>query len=442
VHRPRILLQAVTMAVALSAPLQGHAEDLLETYAQARHSDPVLSSADANRQVVGEDVVQARAGLLPQLSAGFGVSDNHVSGSPVLDDGSGNRYRQRDVSANLTQVVVDVGRIARLDAAHSLLDAQDAIYRNAEQDLLIRVASAYFDVLLAQDNLITVQANEDAYRQLVDQATTRYGNGLSAQVDVEQGRSYLAAARTSSISARKAVEDARDALTQVTGIEPGKLKVLRDSLPMNPPSPADPKAWVDVALAANPVLLAGKRQIEAADSSIDAARAGHLPTLSAGVQVGRSASWPLVLNSFDSRTVTSVGLTLTVPLFAGGAIQSQVRQAVAQREGARDDLETQRRSVMRNTLERYRRVVLGIEQTQVSEQSVQSAQKALDSTRVGLGLGTQTMTDLLLAIRNLASAQLDYSQARHQFVLGRLLLLQAAGTITEADLVAVNALLH
>ncbi|CAN5263503.1 outer membrane channel protein TolC [soil metagenome] len=438
--RRRALAEHLMLALALIAPLRAHGEDLLEVYATARRADPVLSSAEATRQVVGEDVVQARSTLLPQLSAGFDITDNHVSGDN--DDGTTGRYRSRNVNANLSQVLVDVSRFARLDAAHARAEAQDAIYRSAEQALIIRVATAYFDVLLAADNLQTAQANEDAYRQQVDQADQRYRNGLAAQVDLEQARSYFSAARSSTIANRKIVDDARDALAEITGVAPGALKALREALPMNPPSPADPAQWVDVALQANPVLRAQQRTIAAAESSISAARATRLPVVSAGVNVGRGASWPNVSSAYDGRTVTSVGINVSVPLFTGGLISSQVRQAAAVRDGARDDLEAQRRQIVRATQERYRSVIAGIDQTVAARESVDSAQKALASTRVGLGLGTQTMTDLLLAIRTLTAAQTDYSQSRHQFVLGRLLLLQAAGTITESDLVSVNALLR
>ncbi|CAN5272238.1 outer membrane channel protein TolC [soil metagenome] len=438
--RRRVLAEQLLLALALIAPLRAHGEDLIQIYGIARQADPVLSAAEANRQVVGEEVVQARATLLPQVSAGFDVSDNHVSGNN--DDGTTGAYRTRNVSANLSQVLLDVSRFARLDAAHARSEAQDAIYRSAEQTLIIRVATAYFDVLLAADNLKTAEANEDAYRQQVDQADQRFRNGLAAQVDLEQARSYYSAARSSTIANRKIVDDARDALAEITGVAPGPLKALRESLPMNPPSPADPAKWVDVALEANPTLRAQQRTIAAAESGISAARAGRLPVVSAGVNVGRGASWPNVSSSYDGRTVTSIGINVSVPLFTGGAISSQVRQAAAIRDGARDDLESQRRQIVRATQERYRSVIAGIDQTIAARESVDSAQKALASTRVGLGLGTQTMTDLLLAIRTLTAAQTDYSQSRHQFVLGRLLLLQAAGTITESDLVSVNALLR
>jgi len=436
-----IVFKGSLLAIVFLTPACSHGEDLLEVYHRARLADPVLSAADASRRGVVEEVVQARAPLLPQMSAGLDMTDSRAS-DPSGSVDSGGSLRSRNLTANVSQVVFDVSKWARLDAARARANAQDASYRLAEQDLLIRVATAYFNVLLATDNLSTVQANESAYLQQVDQADQRFRNGLSAQVDVEQARAYSAAARTNTIAARKAVDDARDALAEITGVAPSTFMMLRESLPMTPPSPDNPQAWVDMALQSNPALRAQQLTIAAADSSVEAARAGHLPTVSAGVTVGRSATWPTTVGvGSDGRTIT-VGLTLSVPLFSGGAISSQVRQAAAVRDGARDSLELQRRQVARSTLERYRSVIAGIEQTLASRESVESAQKALDSTRVGLGLGTQTMTDLLLAIGSLTTAQSYYSQARHQYVLGRLLLLQSAGTLSESDLVTINMLLR
>ena len=427
---------AILAALLAAAPMAGHGEDLLQAYRQARAADPVLSAADAARRVVREGVAQARAPLLPQASAGAVFDQADVAGSAT------GQNRSRGVSASLNQVIVDVSKLAQLGAARAQADSQDATYRAAEQALFVRVASAYFDVLTATDALANVQANEDAFRQQVEQADQRYRNGLSAAVDVEQARAYHASARSNTIAARKALADAREALAEITAAAPGTLLSLREALPMDPPVPADPQAWVDAALANNPLLLAQRATIAAAEKNIAAARAGHLPSLSAGVGVGRSAAWPVAASSSDGRTVTTLGLVLSVPLFSGGATESLQRQAVAQRDGARDELETRRRRITRDVLDRYRSVVAGIGQTEATHTAVDAARKALASTRVGQGLGTQSMTDLLLAIQTLASTQSAYSVARHQFILSRLLLQQAAGAVDEADLAAINALLQ
>jgi outer membrane protein len=418
------------LAFVLMAPAV-HAEDLLQVYAQARAADPLLAQADASRGIVREGVSLARAPLLPQASAGF-----------AFDQANGDeRSRTRSANASVTQALVDVGSLARLKAAQANADAQDATYRAAEQALVIRVATAYFGVLAARDTLANVQANEDAYRQQVQQAETRWRNGIAAQVDVEQARAYHASARAGTIAARKALADAQQALAEITGVLPGELSGLKDLLPMEPPQPADPQAWVAAALSRNPIVLAQQASIGAAERSIDAARAGYLPTVSASAGVGRGASWPLA-NVNDGRTVTTVGVFVSVPLFAGGAQQAQVRQALLQRDSARDELELRRRAAVRQVQTQYAGVVAAIGQTEAQHAAVDAARNALASTRVGQELGTQTMTDLLLAIQTLTAAQNAYTAARHQFILGRLLLQQAAGEVGAAELAAVNSLLQ
>lgn len=422
-------------ALLLVGPRVSKGEDLLDVYRLARSHDPVLSAADAQRRFVREGVTQARAALLPQVSAGVSFDRSRVDG--------GADNSARNVSAGLSQVIVDLGRLARLDAARSQADAQDASYRAAEQALIVRVASAYFDVLTAADALANIESYEAAYLQQVEQTTARVRNGIGAQVDADRARAYHASARASTSAARQALADAREALAEITGQHPAAaLNTLRDALPMESPSPADPQAWVAAALEANPLLQARRLDMAAAERGIDVARAGHLPTVSAGVAVGRGSAWPVTTGRNDGRTATTVGLSLNVPLFAGGATESQVRQAVSQRDGARDELEQRRRRIARETLEHYRAVVAGIDRIGATGAAVESAKRALESTRTGHGLGTQTMTDLLLAIQTLASAQSEHSLARHRFVLSRLLLRQAAGSVDEADLAAVNALLQ
>jgi len=428
------------LALGLAAlPGASRADDLLDLYHQARRADPVLAAADAARGIVREGVDQARAPLLPQASALFGLEQSHVGGDAA---DAAERNRNRALSAGLSQVVVDLGRVAQLRSAEARAAAQDDVYRAAEQTLVVRVATAYFDVLSAADALANVQANEDAFSQQVEQADERFRQGLTALVDVEQARAYHAAARAETIGAHTALADAREALAELTGLPPGELKTLRDDVPLDAPAPADPQAWVDAALAHHPLLQAQRAGVTAAERDIDAARSGHLPTLNAALGVGRNSAWPAAGGANDGRTVTTVGLLLNVPLFAGGATQSRVRQALHERDAARDDLEARRRRVARDTLDQYRSVVAGIGQTGATRAAVEAARNALASTRVGRQLGTQSMTDLLLAIQTLASAQNQYTLVRHRFVLSRLRLQQSVGAVGETDLAAINALLQ
>ncbi|KAA0069435.1 TolC family outer membrane protein [Rhodanobacter sp. T12-5] len=447
-------LKLLTLAMVLAAiSLPSHGEDLLDAYREARANDPVLSQADANRLAIGEGVNQARASLLPQVSAGLTLSQTNGGGGTTFQDPNNpgqfistsqfGHTRTRSINGQLSQTIFDFSKYANLKAAHSASAAQDELYESAAQQLYARVAAAYFGVLTSEDALTYAKANEDAFRQQYEQSDQRFKVGLSAITDVYQAKAYYEAAKSQTIAAQNALNDAREALTQITGKPTGELKKLRDDLPMQPPSPADQDSWVKQALLTNPDLLAQKNNVETAEHNITAARSAHLPTITANVSYGKNASWYQNADIHDNRPgSTTVGLTLNVPIFSGGLIHSQVRQSIYQRDAATDALESQRRQVVRDTLNYYRSVIAGIAQVESAKASVVSGQKALEATRAGFEVGTQTMTNVLLAIQTLTSSESSYSQARHQFILNKLLLKQTAGTADIKDIEAINALLQ
>ncbi len=449
----RVKLLPVLLLLAV-APFPGHGEDLMDAYHQAVANDPVLATANAQRLLVAEGVPVARSALLPQLSAGLELDQIHSGGNSQTTDGNGNivntggggHTRDRSLSGTLSQPIINLSAFANLRAAHAASDAQDQTYRAALQNLYVRVASAYFNVLVAQDSVDINSAYENAYKQEYDQTSTRFKNGLAMAADVAQSKAYYLYIKSQRISAQDQLKDARRALEQITGQPVGTLKKLRDDLPMQPPKPDDAKAWVDAALKTNPVILAGRYTVNADEHKVSAARAQHLPTLSASLSRGKDTTWlehgSAAGITGNGRYGTTVGLTLTVPIFSGGYTQSVVRQSIDQRDSAQDSLESQRRQVRRATLNYYRSVLAGISQVQSGKAAVESGEKALDATRAGFQVGTQTMTDVLLAINTLTSAESTYSQNRHQFILDKLLLEQAAGTADLKDLEKINALLQ
>ncbi|WP_343628185.1 TolC family outer membrane protein [Roseateles sp.] len=410
-------------------PAAARAEDLLEIYDQARAADPVLAGARAVRGQQGELAVQARAALLPQWSAQLAELRNQ-------DDGS----RLHQVTHSLSQVLVDLSRLRGWDAARTLVDAEDARVRAAEADLCARVARAYFGVLTAQAALQTAQAIEDVYGQQVAQAQSRFEAQLSAALDVEQARAYYELARGNTAQVREELADARQALAQITGRMPGALRPLAPELAMLMPDPADPEAWVAQALRDNPSLQAAALGVTASDQRVAAARAAHLPTLSVGLD-GQRLAGNAVAPQDAGRYNSTIGLKLTIPIFAGGAVESQKRQAIYQREQLREDLEGSRRAMTRETQAQYQAVLSALSQMRTAGAAVQAAEKALASTRSGLDLGLRTMTDLLLAIQTQSNARNAWEQARHRYVLSKLLLQQAAGALAEPQLAAVNTLL-
>lgn len=450
----------VALALASMAAPAAHAENLMDAYRQARDSDPVLRQADDARRVVAENVPQARAVLLPQINASGSFSDEHGTSTSNQPVNNGNGFqvfatrsssstRSFNKQATLDQTIFDFGKFAQLRASHAQAASGVSQYDAAEQDLLLRTATAYFNVLTAEDELRFAQANEQALSKQLDQAQQRFNVGLSAITDVDAAKAQHDAAAASVIQAQNVVFDDREALSQITGQPVGALDKLTDDLPLNKPQPDNIDAWVDLAQRTNPTLQAQRDQLDASQSEINVARAGHLPTLNAQVSYSDSPSWgdqtgTNIVGSthFDSgRHDTIIGLVLQVPIFSGGFTQSRVRQSVAQRDQQTDLLEQDRRDVLRNTRSAFNSIEAGISEVEAQRQAVLSAQKALEATQAGFEVGTRTIVDVLISQQNLFQAQSAYSQARHAFVINQLTLKSSAGTLDVKDLQAVNALL-
>ncbi|HST26887.1 MAG TPA: TolC family outer membrane protein [Rudaea sp.] len=441
------------------------AEDLMQIYQQAQQADPTLATAGANKGASEAGVGIARAPLLPQLGASlsYGHSDSRSSSISPQPIGNGDyalvpvignsQGRSRAAQATLTQSLFDWGNISRLRSARANAHGADANYDAAVQDLIVRTSSAYFGVLTADDQLTFAKSNEKALAKQLDQAEQRFKVGLSAITDVQQARANYDSARAQTIQAQNGVDTARETVAQITGRDFGDLKKLRDDLPLEKPNPDNLQAWVDLALKQSPVLAFSQFSLTAAQDNVSASRAGHLPTLSASLVRTDTPSWGSGGRSFGDSTLanipgngwsgdTTIGVTLNVPLFTGGLVNSQVHQALYQRDAAQDQLELNRRGVIAGTRNAYRAVLAGISEVEANKQAVASAEKSLEATEAGFEVGTQTIVNVLLAQQAVFQAQSAYSLARHQFVLSGLQLKQAAGEVSIKDVEAVNALLQ
>ncbi len=439
-------LLSLVLALAL-VPMFAHGEDLFDAYRQALANDPVLAQQVAERNATQQGVPLARAPLLPQLSAGWQLQQTNGSGvsrtaSNNLQSTSGNGHvRSRDLSLNLSQTIIDFSKYANLDAAQAQAKSADAQYDAALQDLIVRVSTAYFTVLLAKDQVANAEASEKQLARQLDRANALFKNGLSAITDVQDAKAQHDAAVAELITARNQLDDAREALRQITGKPVQNLKVLSGQLPMTPPSPDVLSTWVTQATNDNPNIVAQQFALTAAGHNIEAARDARLPTLDANVSYGKGANWYQDGPYFDEPNNTTIGLSVNVPLFSGGAIHAQIKQSIYQRDAAQAVLTQQRRLVVRNTRNHFRSVLAGISEVQATRQGVKSAESALAATEAGYNVGTRTIVDVLLAQQNLTAARQSYSQARHGFILDKLLLEQDAGSLDVKDLKAVNALL-
>lgn len=449
--RYRVGWLVALLVVAAGAPTTAGAEDLMDVYRDAVANDPVLASAEARRLVVAEGVPQARAALLPQLSAGLELQQFRPGNSGVVSSDevapgttADGHSRQRDLTLNLNQTVLDLSKFSRERQATSTAQAQDATYQGELQDLYVRATTAYFNVLVAQDQVEVFRSYEDAYKQQYDQATTLFGNGLAPEADLTQSRAYYLYIKSSRVDAETSLKDARRALQQLTGKEPGTLKTLRDDLPMEAPTPDDAHAWVEQAMRQSPDVMAASHLVRADEHAIAAARSGHLPTVNLAVNYDKAGAWRDGVRGgagYGTGT-TTVGLVLAVPLFSGGLTQSQVRQAIHQRDADEGDLESLRRQTARDTVNYFNLVTAGIGQVGDAREAVDSGKKALASMRAGYDIGTQSLTNVVVAIQTLAEIRTQYTALRHQFILNKLRLKRAAGIAELKDIEEINRLLQ
>lgn len=454
IRRPLALALALVLLPATVA-----AEDLLQTYELARSGDPQLSAAESGRLATREGAVQARAAMLPQLSgeASYTKSRSDSESVDATPDGSGNVVfgpstgesdtTTRFLGVNARQMVYDRSNFTRLKSQTALSKASDFQLESAGDTLITRTSAAYFNVLVQLETLAAAEAAQTALKKQFDFASKRLEVGLAPITDVHEARAQFDSARANTILARNAVEDAYQALVEITGQPVRNLKGLPANFQPELPAAQGADGWVQAAIDNNPALRAKQLQVESADANVETARAGHWPSLYLNGSYGdREVTGERTSNDFtfpadsNSRGPT-VGITLSVPIYSGGAVQSGVRQALAQRDVAGDELEQQKRALVRNTRNAYQTLVAGVSEVEARRLALVSAQSAYDASQVGLEVGTRTVLDVLNNQRSLFTAQQAYAQARYNYLQNRLLLEQQAGMLDVADVQDVNRLL-
>jgi outer membrane protein len=453
----RLRLRPLTLALALAGvSAQASATDLVEAYDLARNSDPQFASAEALKNAQGEGVVQSRAALLPQVSADltFGRSDSSTSGSQVvagLNVPGNSTYTEtsrRNSGVNVNQSIYDHSNYTRLGASKARARQAESEFDSASDALIVRVADAYFNVLTQIETLASSRAEERSVKRQLDQAEKRLEVGLAPITDVHDARARYDSSRAATILQATALDDAYEALAEITGQKLANLRGLSaDFRPEN----ADTKTieeWVAIALDNNPLLRSRAEALAAAEKDVSTARAGHYPTLSAQMSYGDDANWgdstrraplPSSITEFGSAsTGPSYGLTFSVPIFSGFATQSRVREALFRRDAAADSLEQEKRATTRATRGAYRNLISGAAEVEARRLSVVSAQAAYEAGEAGLEVGTRTIVDVLIAQQQLFLAKREYARARHAYLVNVLRLRQAAGILEPGDLQLVN----
>ncbi|QGW66331.1 TolC family outer membrane protein [Lysobacter soli] len=456
IRRPLVIALAAAVSLSALLPATASAEDLLQTYELARTADPQLAAAESNRLAIREGQVQTRAAMLPQIDGSASITkgrsysrgNNSVNADGTINPGdSDTESTTRSTGVNLSQMVYDRGNFTRHKSAKALAQAADFQLAASGNDLITRTSAAYFNVLIALESLAAAEAAETALKKQFDYASKRLEVGLAPITDVHEARAQYDSARANTILARNAVEDSYQALAEITGQQVRNIKGLPKDYQPSLTESRDADGWVSTAIENNPALRAKELQVSSTEADVETARAGHWPRLYLSGSYGDSTTWGEreildATRDIDSRTFgPQVGLTLSVPIFSGGATQSGVRQALARRDVAADELEQQKRLLVRNTRNAYQTLVASISEVEARRLALVSAQAAYDASQVGLEVGTRTVLDVLQNQNNLFTAQLEFARARYNHLQSRLLLEQAAGTLDIADVQDVNRLL-
>jgi outer membrane protein len=444
------------LAALLACPGSAAAKDLVGVFQDALHADPVIRQADANRLAAREARPQAWSALLPQVTGTAGMSGDHNAGEQPLFGTSSSGAplviaapavvdtTTRQWAVNLRQNVFSWSNWMALKAAGKEVAQAEATYQAAEQNLILRVAQAYFNVLAAEDGLEANQTSLEAIQRQLDQAEKRFEVGLIAITDVQEARAARDTAAAAVIAAKRTLATSEDQLQEITGQKYDSLAKPGSEMPLRSPAPADETRWVNISLQQNLSLISSRLAADIARDNVRAAFGGHLPSLD--IVAGRSyqrqgvgevfAGQPF--NYTDYFNDRQISLQLTVPLFSGGFTQSKVRQAEYLWIAAKEGVVQSSRATERAARDAYLGVIAGIARVQALRQALASSETALKATEAGYEVGTRTAVDVLNSRKTLVQAQTDYSGSRYDYIVSVLQLRLAAGNLDRAELADIN----
>ncbi len=425
----------------VALPALTHAENLLDIYQLAADSDPTLRAAEAGHSASLEIKPQSRALLFPSIDLSANKTANRQDIKLSTNSPGVVNFESSGYSINLVQPVFNFGIYAGLRQADARIGQADAEYASAQQDIIVRVAQRYFDVLAAQDNLEFVRSEKTSIQRQLEQSRARFEVGLIPITDINEAQARFDLTVSQEIAADNQLAASREMLREITGRFHESLASVRKQIPLPAPEPADVEQWTDTALKQNLQITAAQFAAQVAREEIGVRRAASYPTLDI---VGSYSLAESGGGRFGGSEVqgSSIGLQLNAPLFRGGLNGSRTREAEFLHNQASEVLEQQQRTVSRQTRVSYLTVLAHISRVKALEQAVVSNQAALEASQAGLEVGTRTPVDVLDAQRALFSAKSDYARARYDYIVESLRLKQAAGTLSPADLQQINTWLE
>jgi outer membrane protein, protease secretion system len=442
-----VLCRCVGAAILACFTASSWALDLLTSYRQALTNDATFLASRSNLEAIRENIPQARAGLLPQVSASGQFTRNFLDQRQTVPGPAGGTLRREIYygaeSANvaLRQPLYRKANWAQLSFAEAQVAAAEANFEKDRQDAGLRVGSAYFDVLLAQARVRNVQAQLEAFEGQLRLAERAFQAGEGTRTDIDDARSRALQARAALTEADFALTSARRALGALIGRTGEALAdVVPERLPLRPPQPATLEAWLEEAESANPELASLRHQVEMARQEIERQRAGHHPTID--IIAGRTYGSNQSSSEINQRNTTDyLGFQVAVPIYSGGGVSAAVRQAAANLNRAQFVLDAARERIAVETQRNFYGVTQGIDKVRAFEAAREAANQAVVSTRIGVGAGTRTIVDVLNAVQRAAESEQNLAQARYEFLVNRLRLAATAGQLDDTMFAEVNAAL-
>lgn len=436
---------ALGVIAAVLVPALARGESLAEAYRLALQSDPKYRAAQAEFRANGTAIDQARAGFLPQVKLDMERWETRQrvlsSKNPIFGAGV-TTFPTENNTLSLTQPIFRKDVIERFAQAKSVVKVAEFTLLAAEQDLQLRTAAAYLVALAAADNVAYAKAEREAIGKLLDLARERLKGGLGTITAQHDALARFSVAQAREIEAQYRLRDARQGLAEITGKMIESMQTLRDEFPLESPNPAVVERWIESALDNNLGLRARRESVEVAKQEVERQRAGHYPSLNLLVNHNRRDAGSTLFGGGSDVETTDVILRLSVPIFEGGLTSAVTQEAAFRYQKSLEDAEQERRAVERATRAAYDGAISGVSLVRALKQSVISQESAVESKDTGYRSGLFTILPVLDAQRDLYLARRDYAQSRYDYLYNRLKLKQAAGTLSDADLVSIGAALQ
>ena len=447
-QKVQLFFVGLIAGILSSASLTAHAVDLSSVYEIARVNDPVIGAARRGFEAQQQAAPQTRSALLPSISVTGNTRWNErnflvPSDEAVAAAGQFNpdqNFNTHGWNAQLRQSVFNLANWHTWRSSKAQIKGAQWDLAATEQELLVRVATAYLNVLRAQDFLDSSLAQEAAVKRQLEQVQQRFDVGLVAITDVLESTAIYDNAVVQRIQADGDHDNFFETLTTLTGEPFAELSKLSEQLPIVSPAPASSEDWVTAALGNNYGILSAQAAVNSARRTLRARRADHLPTIDASVTLTHNVDDSFGFFGSGTKVNQDVyALEMSLPIYQGGFVTARAREAKARFRQATLQLENQNRSVARDVRNLYRSVTTDVIRVKARLKAIKSSESALEATETGYEVGTRNIVDVLQAQQRLYSAQFDYADSRYTYILNLLRLKQAAGTLTPQDLADINA---